>query len=113
MELRWRNTDAQVQGQAVRAISAFVAAIPPRPFPPRPFHLQVLYFISVRCEAFSKSSAYVIFRFSLCPSRFRRYCSCLKAKMGSRLRWISRTSRFSAVIGGCRPGSDSSGVSSL
>lgn len=40
VELRWRNTDAQVQGQAVRAISAFVAAIPPRPFPPRPFHLQ-------------------------------------------------------------------------
>ncbi|KAG0572040.1 hypothetical protein KC19_VG064400 [Ceratodon purpureus] len=32
-ELRWGNTDAQLQGQAVRAISAFVAAIPSRRFP--------------------------------------------------------------------------------
>lgn len=40
-EWRWANTDAQVQGQAVRAIAAFVAAIPPRPFPVS--HLQVTF----------------------------------------------------------------------
>lgn len=40
-QLRWANADAQVQGQAVRAIAAFVAAVPPRPFSVS--HLQVLY----------------------------------------------------------------------
>ncbi|CAM6023862.1 unnamed protein product [Sphagnum balticum] len=30
---KWYTTDAQVQGQAVRAIAAFVAALPPQPFP--------------------------------------------------------------------------------
>lgn len=30
--MKWGNTDAQVQGQAVRAIAAFVAVIPPRSF---------------------------------------------------------------------------------
>jgi len=42
-EWRWANTDAQVQGQAVRAIAAFVAAIPPRPFPVSHLQVHLLY----------------------------------------------------------------------